>query len=52
MTNFNTETTKLIKTAKPTTDEEKIISSLFVADADQAVDDFELQKEGEIEDQL
>ena len=41
LTNFNTETTKLIKTAKPTTDEEKIINSLFVADADQAADEFE-----------
>jgi U3 small nucleolar RNA-associated protein 14 len=41
LSNFNTETTKLIKTAKPTTDEEKIINSLFVADADQAAEEFE-----------
>ena len=53
MSNFNTETTKLIKGSKPeATEEDQIISSLFVADSGQAAEEFEQQKQTEIEANL
>ena len=52
MKGFNTDRKSLIKDLTGVTEQDKILKSLFVTNADEAMDEFEKEKENEIETNL
>lgn len=52
MKGFNTDRKSLIKDQTGVTEQDKILKSLFVTNADEAMDEFEKEKENEIETNL